>query len=174
MKDIINFADEMIKKINGPLDELLIKHGCTSVMKLLQKTDIPEEDIRTAIKLVHSRDSYITMANYLNRQYSEGVFKGDSDAELKRRCLYSVTGHVLDRVTKPNTPQFSNMDGIPTSSIVDGAIQCIIAGELELAVLGLSYAIYQKQFQKTNRADKKLEEVFGGKPAEPTEPLETA
>jgi hypothetical protein len=45
-------------------------------------------------------------------------------------------------------------------------------GELEFAAMGLMYLIYQKHFEKTNRADKKLADPFyeEDEPTPPTEP----
>jgi hypothetical protein len=170
MKDIIEFCKSKIDQTTGPINELLKKHGCRSTMELMRMSEIPEEDVRTAIKLIHVRDSYLTIVNTLGSAYTEGIYPDDPDSEAKRRALYSVSGHVLEHILKPGAPTWEKMDSIPADRVTEMSIQCIMAGELEYALLGLVYTIYQRKFQQTNRADKMLEQLYLPGPTEKTTP----
>lgn len=159
MKDVIEFCESEINKCNTVLNPLLEKQGFKNVMAFLPIAEVLDKDVHATIKNIHHRDALIKVVNVLNTQYVQGIHQGDPDADSKKRAIYAVGSKVLERVTQEGAAPWERMDGVTTESIQEHLQGCIMANELELAMLGIVYLLYQKHFQKTNRADKMLEEL---------------
>lgn len=78
-----------------------------------------------------------------------------------REGVFAMTGRVLDVVADTPHVSWKKLDSVPTQQTLDTAIGCIMANELELAIFGLMYVLFQRRFEPTNQADKKLKELFG-------------
>jgi hypothetical protein len=160
MKSLIDLCAAEIAKCDALLQPLYEKYGCDNSFNLLHSETLSDIDREEFLEYVYRKDAYVTLVNKVLAMYQAPFVFEDTDLDAKRRCIFSTAGVVLDRVSDKNFAQLVRMDGIPTTTHVEHALQCIIAGDLEAATFGLMYALYQKHFQKTNRADIKIQDPF--------------
>jgi hypothetical protein len=159
MKQLLAFIANQAQEHRKVLDDLVAKYEAKNNFDLLRKSDIDPIDREMMLQHAYGLDSLTKVANFYNRVYSGGVFVDDTDVDCKRRAIYDVAEIVLDRVSKEGSPEWDRMNGVPTEQILHHVPGLLMSGELEVAHLGITYALYQKHVQQTNRADKKLEEL---------------
>lgn len=168
MNDLVEFCEEHMVECSNVINPLLEKYGCKSTMYLLNSKEVSDADFVEVTKALYRRDAFATIANKINFEYVAGIREDEDDLAIKRRMVYAGAEITLNEVSQPDVVTIDRMDGMPTSHIVNQSIGCIMAGNLEMAILGLSYALYQEHFDKTNRSDQKLEELQAAVPPNTT------
>jgi hypothetical protein len=77
----------------------------------------------------------------------------DDEKDKFRRVLYKCADLILDKGKDERYEKltYTRFDGMSTTQILDTAMGCIAANELELALLGISYVLYQDKCELTNK-----------------------
>lgn len=160
MIELIRFCKEQIANCDTLLEPFFQKYDCKNSFHLSHLKTVSDADRREILQHVYRKDAFVQLLNRTLAMYDSPIQEGDKDLDIKRRCVFSTAGLVLNKVSDPNFAQWQTVDGIPTRVHLEQVIQCIAADELESAAFGILYALYQKRIEKTNRADRKLEELF--------------
>ena len=159
MNELFEFCENEMAKCHQIIDPILEKYEAKSTLYLLNSPKVSDDDFTTVSKLVQRRDAFAIIANKISYDYVAGIREDESDLDTKRRMIFASAEIVLTEVSQPDVVTIDKMNGVPTAEIVHQSIGCIMEGNLEMAILGLSYALYQEHFEKTNRSDKKLVEL---------------
>jgi hypothetical protein len=160
MKHIIEFCVSEISKCEAELKPYFDKYEVDNSLKLSHCRSLLAEDIIKCTSIVQHKDSYVQLVNRVLEKYQPGMLPSDEDLDRKRRALFSVVETVLTKVSKDGVVKWDTMDSIPTSNHLEQVAQCIMANELELALFGISYILYQKHHEKTNLADRRIQDAF--------------
>lgn len=79
------------------------------------------------------------------------------DEAIKFKATMEVSKHLISTFHKNRLVTWEKLDKQPTANILETSINCMHAGRLEEAALGIVYLLYQKHVKATNKADAKLE-----------------
>ena len=159
MKDIVNKCEEEIVKCNAVILPLLKKYGCKSTLGLLHNKTLTQEDLLSSLKFVHRRNAFSEIVNLLHYDLAPEFTEEDEDEDKKKKAFFNVFNEVLQ---KPS-PAWDKLDAITTDRVRDNLTACIMTKDLEFAVLGIVYLLYQDYFGKTNKGDDIVKQVFGEK-----------
>lgn len=168
MNQLIDFCASEIDSIEKLLHPYYEKYECNSSFKLVNLNTVTPSDVKEILELVYKKDAYVSLINKILASYQAPIQPEDLDVEAKRRCIFSVADVLLELVSNPKIITLDKLNSIPSSTVLDHTAQCIMAKDLELATFGLVYLLYQKHFEKTNKADARIE-----KPYQEPEPLVT-
>jgi hypothetical protein len=164
MKPLLDLCNAEIQKCDALLQPFYKKYDCDNSFKLVHLNTVSDIDRKEILEYVYRKDAFVALTNRTLAMFTAPMAFEDTDLDAKRRCVFSAAGKVLERASDSNFAKWDRMDGTPTNTHVDHALQCIIAGDLEAAAFGLMYALYQKNFEHTNRADAKIADPFSQQP----------
>ena len=175
MKELLDFCVTEIDLSESILQPYYAKYEVKNsfeLMNLVNSKPIATEDSAEIFYQLGRKHSYVSLINTHLMGYEPGVMGTDTDVDAKRRFIFNSASVIMDRASGNNIATWERLNKVPSTTHLEHVTQCILASELEFAAMGLMYLIYQKHFEKTNRADKKLADPFyeEDQPTPPTEP----
>lgn len=153
MKDIQRQIAEKIQEYSSK-----ITATPAEMIQSALKPKTPEEEQK---ELVARRSELIQLSNSVMQDYHVGPVDGcgwegsvglDAPENKFRRVIYACAGRILDKNREETYKHltYDKFDKMSMVQILDAAMGCIAANELELAMLGICYVMYQDKFELTN------------------------
>lgn len=159
MKHIVSTLVEKITDYSTKLNPYIAKYEAKNVFDLSKKA-VGTEDASIVTDLIARRDELVSLCNVIQSKYTVGGFEetkfttsvlNDSTNEDKmRRMVYSTSDVVLDGVKRYSQVTFDGINSMSISTVLDTAMGCLMANELELALAGILYVLYQDKVELTN------------------------
>ena len=158
MKDLCIGLAKRVEKVKEDLAPLLRKYKITNAFQLRNSALDKGPEKEEAITLVEHMGALVGTLNTIHHLYMRKLSEVDTDLEKKRIAYYQVIEKVLDKTTKDGKVSWDKLDNQSTMGIAEHAMQCVMGGYLDDAMMGLIYLYYQKHFELTNKGDKMLKD----------------
>lgn len=153
MKDIQRQIAEKIQEYSSQIT--------ATPAELIHSALVPKSPEEEQKELIARRSELVQLSNSVMQNYHVGPVDGcgwqgsvnmDTPENKFRRVIYACAGRILDKNREDNFKHltYDKFDKMSMVQILDTAMGCIAANELELAMLGICYVMYQDKFELTN------------------------
>lgn len=153
MKDIQRQIAEKIQEYSSQIT--------ATPAELIHSALVPKSPEEEQKELIARRSELIQLSNSVMQNYHVGPVDGcgwqgsvnmDTPENKFRRVIYACAGRILDKNREETYKHltYDKFDKMSMVQILDTAMGCIAANELELAMLGICYVMYQDKFELTN------------------------
>jgi hypothetical protein len=153
MKDIQRQIAEKIQEYSSQIT--------ATPAELIHSALIPKSPEEEQKELIARRSELVQLSNSVMQNYHVGPVDGcgwqgsvnmDAPEGKFRRVIYACAGRILDKNREETYKHltYDKFDKMSMVQILDTAMGCIAANELELAMLGICYVMYQDKFELTN------------------------